>query len=73
MSIVELENPNKVLHHVLFAEKIKVRSLVLLRVDDELREISNDLHVKMLISRIDINHILQAFYQRTEIKKMNGI
>ena len=61
--IVVIQNTNKMFHHVLLAEQIEIRSLVLFGKDDVFSQISDDFDVKVLIPLVDFYNVLKALYQ----------
>ena len=61
--IVVIQNANKMFHHVLLAEQIEIRSLVLFRKDNILSKISDNFDVKVLIPLVNFYYVLKALYQ----------
>lgn len=61
--IVVIQNANKMFHHVLLAEQIEIRSLVLFRKDDVLGKVSNNFDVKVLIPLVNFYYVFKALYQ----------
>ena len=56
--IVEIKNAREMLHHVFLAKKIEVGSAILLRENDILGQITNDLDVELLILVVDFRDAL---------------
>ena len=60
VSVVHLQDPDEVLHHIVLTKQIKISSLVLFREDDILRQVPDDLNQEMLIGRIDVVYFLKV-------------
>ena len=73
VSVVHLQDPDEVLHHIVLTKQIKISSLVLFREDDILRQVPDDLNQEMLIGRIDVVYFLKVSCQRSNTIEEIGL
>lgn len=56
--IIEMQNAREVLHHILLAKQVEIRSPVLLRKDDVLSQIPDHFDVELLVLVVDLSYAL---------------
>lgn len=56
--VVEMQNAREVLHHILLAKQVEIRSPVLLRKDNVLSQIPDHFDVELLVLVVDLSYAL---------------
>lgn len=56
--VVEMQNAREVLHHILLAKQVEIRSPVLFRKDDVLSQIPDHFDVELLVLVVDLSYAL---------------